>query len=704
MKATPFSKEHYYPMCLAGGRDAVLIDYGGSNFLSRSGHTHAEAHQGAFCAWYKSAHKPADTRAIHPVITAGIQVYVHGSTAEPTFFEQEFSEETASVSTILTFRYGLKLRVSSFLTYDECIWCERVEVLECDGENEFDIGFRVAEPSFSFNVGKFSDVVSADLKPCGSREIDVSYRNVDYSGRGRLIAERDFDSYVYSSEEVEDRFAEGKYGKIKKGDVYSRAMILLGDNERHTDFDSLYNRAFLGYDVLHREHTEFWSKYFMSSELDVGDEDINHIYRLSRYVIKSHQHPDSGAVALGMLPNHWAGAISCSWDAEFSHRAMLVSGNFRDSEHFVEQYYRQAPLGYDIMKKCGFPGVGFTGWNTLSGEYCGRRSIEDWLTSHKPMFSAYAIYAIYNEWKMNPRFDNQKYRKIAEDVLVFWLHRLVFEGDDGLYYLRSVKDGAEMGVVVEVDSFTQMLFAKAFSYVGEMYGIERYSDIGKKMLAALECNRMPDGRIAAFKNSDIPLDLLLHYYYVHSDGLVSCEIISEDIERKKTPFGIDNCLSVEEYRHWPWNDAWAVECYVLNKMPHKACERISHMTYGASSLGALPEKIRLDGFPIGYYYTSPHATFVIALAESFAVRVGEEIYLGYGFTNGTKSASCRGVMTECGISVDMKIEQGRLRFISFKNISQKAVRFKPCLNPLIECDMMPENITLGAGKTFEKTF
>lgn len=42
MKATPFSKEGYYPMSMASGRDAVLIDYTGSNVVSLNDHTHAD--------------------------------------------------------------------------------------------------------------------------------------------------------------------------------------------------------------------------------------------------------------------------------------------------------------------------------------------------------------------------------------------------------------------------------------------------------------------------------------------------------------------------------------------------------------------------------------------------------------------------------------------------------------------------------------
>jgi hypothetical protein len=120
---------------------------------------------------------------------------------------------------------------------------------------------------------------------------------------------------------------------------------------------------------------------------------------------------------------------------------------------------------------------------------------------------------------------------------------MVVCGGDGLYYLRSVKDGAEMGIEVEVDSFTQILFAKAFSYVGEIYGIEKYRDIGAKMLRALECNRMEDGRLSAFKGSAIPLDIILHYYYIHDDELFAPEILKDCKRTVKLKQGYTACAT-----------------------------------------------------------------------------------------------------------------------------------------------------------------
>lgn len=697
MKATPFSDKHYYPMSMASGTDAVLVNYDGSNFLSCNGHTHAEGHQGLILGWYKAAHKAPTGRGYYPIIAMGIQIYAHGAPAEPIFYEQTFSPEEATVTTDLDFRYGLKLRVTSFITYATSIWCERIEVLAANEKENMSLAIRAVKPDFPTRVGGFTEQILADFSAESDGSVSISYQNYGFSGKGRLIGFPAFDEV-----EAREGFAEGKYLKpLRAGDVYTRTAFLHGDNEGGLGCEALTELARRGYSELNREHVALWQNYFSTSSLTTGDSELDYVYRLSRYLMKAHQHPESGAITLGMQPNHWGGALSCSWDAEFSHEALLATGNLAESRHFTEQYDRQKDIGYEVMKRCGYPGIGFTGWNTLSGVFAGHTSLDEWITSFKPMFSAYAVFAVYNQWRTDPQFDAAKYKKITEDVLIFWLHRLVYLGEDGLYYLRGVRDGGECGVEADVDTFTQILFAKAFTYYGEMYSDEKYTDIGKKMLLALECNRMPDGNLSLFRGSSDVGGMIIHYHFISNDGLISQENMKREIEGMKTPFGLDNTIATEEYRHWPWNDTFALRAYVRMKESALAAERMKHATYGASSLGALPEKIRLDGCPIGYYYTSTHSLLVSALAESFALAPKRgELLIGYGFSGDSICAKCENIVVSGGHAVSLAVEDSRLTRFAVKNRSDKTLTLNVCVNPDINCGGMEKEITIPANSEF----
>jgi hypothetical protein len=252
-----------------------------------------------------------------------------------------------------------------------------------------------------------------------------------------------------------------------------------------------------------------------------------------------------------------------------------------------------------------------------------------------------------------------------------------------------------------VDTFTQIFFAKAFLYYGEIYSDEKYTDIGKRMLLALECNRMPDGNLSLFRGSSDVAGMMIHYYFIENDGLISPENLKREIEGMKTPFGLDNTIATEEYRHWSWNDTFAIRAYVRMKDCAAAYERMKHATYGASSLGALPEKLRLDGYPIGYYYTSPHALLVTALAESFALvpRPGEML-VGYGFAGDKINAKCENIVVSGGHTVSLTIENSRLTHLAVKNSSATTLKLNFSVNPNINSGSMPKLIEIAAGDEY----
>ncbi len=694
MKATPFSTEQYYPLSLASGRDAVIINHTGSGFLSESGHTHGEGHEGLVSGWYKSAHREASPKPYSPVLCAGVQIYSGGVSAEPIFYEQQFVPEEGTVYTELRFRFGLRLRITSFITYSDSVFCERIEVLETDEKREYRLAFRVREPELPTPAPE-GDYLSfrADLD-----RVYLDYKSFGFTGRGLFVMNRAFEQNV-----TKDGFSEVNYSSpLLVGDVYSLAAFLLADSENHRTFDEVRAITERGFDELYAENKALWKEYISTSSIEMEDEKLTYIYKLSRYILKSNQHPDTGMVALGMQPVHWGGAISCSWDANFAHEAFLATGNERESRLFTEQFIKQADIGYETMRRCAYPGVGFTGWTTLSGGFCGARSIDEWITNFKPMFSAYAIYAIYDQYRRDPCFDAERYKRIAEDVLVFWLHRMIKQGRDGLYYLTSIKDGGECGLDAEVDTFTQIIFAKAFLYYAEVYKDAGYAEIGRRMLRALECNRLPEGGFSLFRGSEQAAGLLIHYPLVYPEKLVSDEAMLAEIEEMRTPFGLENTtLMVEEYRHWSWNDSFALRALLRMKKPSEAAERVAHMSYGASALGALPEKIRLDGFPIRYYYTSPHALLVSALAESFAVKGhGTDLIIGYGLGGSLANARCDGIRTEGGLSVSLRIKDGRMVAFSLENLTDCEICVTPSVCPALKADGIPERITLSAKERF----
>lgn len=668
MKATPFSNDHYYPMCLGNGRDGVLINYDGSNFVSLNCHTHNVPHEGSPCGWYKMANlTKEDTQ--YPVIMAGIQVVQFNAPAEPTNYEQEFIPKNAQLVTTLSFRYGLKLRITSFLTKDS-IWCERAEVLELPEDSEYDFAFRVNEPFFASGCYYHDFEYPRDVEFNGEDNIiSFNYKIGNHSGKGALIANKPFVRFDKRDEREwnNPRNIEGYFEPLKKGDIFERAMICLGDNENHITYNELLEKAKKGVSVLESEHIAEWNAYYGDTSVTLPDEKLNYIYNVSRYIPRAYQHPETGLIGLGMLPNHWKGGVWCSWDAEFGHMAMLTSGSFKESAHYTDAYVKLAPEGYEVLKKNGYSGTAFAGWNTVCGEFIGHTSLEEWLINFKPSFCAYSIFAMYHEWEYNPLAITEQHIKIAEDVIEFWLQKMLVERK-GLYYLIDVKDSDETENDVSLDSNIQSTMAKAIYYVYEMTGKEKYKDISDKMLLALEDNRREDGVIANSTGSAYSGFLIWCYRFLSKDGFITPEQLKSMYNEWKTPWGYDTDVATEEYRHWPWYNAVSAESFMLCRKPEWAMESIKNLGFGCSSLGALPEKIRMDGYFINHWYISPHSLVVSTLNYAFARSVKfDEIMLLYGFTRGYGDVECKDIAVKGGYSVSLKVQKGKIKYLSIKN-------------------------------------
>lgn len=701
MKINAFSEGQYYPMLLGSGRDGVLVDYVGSNFLSLNPHTHNVPHEGSPCGWYKMANlTQKDTQ--YPVVMAGIQIMQFGAPAEPTFYEQEFIPQKATVETVLDFRFGLKLKITSFMTSDS-IWCERAEVLELPADKEYGFAFRVNEPFFASGCYYGDFTYPCDFNFSASENvISFDYKIASHSGKGALVANKPFSSIKRRDERETNnpRNIEGYFENLKKGDVLERAMICLGDNETHTTYEELLQKAKSGVSALEREHIAEWQSYFATSSVSLPDQRLEYIYNVSRYISKAYQHPDTGLIALGLLPNHWKGGVWCSWDAEFVHSALLSCGNFKESSLYADSYVLTAPENYEAVKKCGFKGVAFSGWTTVTGKFIGHTTLEEWLMSFKPLFCAYSIFAIYNEWAINPKAITEKHLKIAEDVLAFWLDKIITE-KDGLYRVIDMKDSAEMETVVSLDSKIQSTIAKAFLYVASMTGKEEYKKIGQGMFAALEENRREDGILADWKGSPFNDLFIWCYRFLSCDNLITPQALDELMQTLKTPWGYDVTVASEEYRHWPWYVSISIINYVLSKNPQKAMENVKKLTYSTSPLGAFPEKVRLDGYKVNHWYCSPHGLCVSSLNAAFAHSAEQnKIILLGGFTKDYGSFECRDLFVNGGFKVSLKVSNGEPVYLKIENTSDTQREVELDINPDFYIPDQYKRITISAKSVF----
>ena len=635
-----------------------------------------------------------------PLIRAGVQVNLFGAPAEPRFFEQDFDAKTATVKTVLTFAKGIKISIDAFLNADS-IWCEKVQVLDNPENIEIDLGFEICAPETGFRCMQFKNEceVSVNAK---SDVLEFTYDNATYRGKGALIPSVPFDELYSDNKNVQRAFARGMYKNVQKGFCVERAMLCVG-TEENVDYVSLLEKAKSGFYALHTAHKEEWKSYFSTCEIDIPDEKLKQIYDMGRYIIKSHQNPETGLITLGMLPNLWQGGICCAYDESFPHDAFLTAGNFKESVSYTRSYLLFADECRKLLSEKGIKGTTFYGWTNTDGKYVTDYIDKfQWITNVKPLFSAYCAIAIYSEWLYHPEVVGDDLKAVLRDLLLFYTNYMLQDKGD-VAYVRNVQSGTEAGYEVETDTFTQTVFAAAFYYGGILLADEQFVKISEKMYVALSENINADGVLLPHQNAPYIGGMIKELFKYLPDAFDKKASVDADEKVSETCWGLDNDLTSEEYRHWPWNDSKTARCYIRLKNSVKAMERLGHMGYGASSLGVLPEKIRLDGYPVNYYYTSTAGSFVAAMNEACACSKGEnELIIAGCFDVPWTDFSCKDIRAAGNISVSVKVENGKMVYLKIQNNSKVNRHLRISVNPRYMEKMPANEILVEAGTCFEK--
>lgn len=693
IRATPFSDEPYYPFFLANGKDCVIVDYSSSNYVSMNGHSHFERHQGTPCGWYKAFYRNKK-QIMQSLFATGVQVFLNGAPAEPCFYEQCFDPFTATVSSILSFAGNVKVLVEGFLT-DESLWCERVEVLEYGNDSDLKIGCYVQAPISFIQALKLPTEYSFEGHE-SQDSIDFDYTCGEFSGRGFVIPDKPFD-------ELSSGIWQGKIGyfaNVTKGFSTVRYIACCDKSESEL-LEHLRIRAKNNeYGEIRRSHNRVWEEYFSKSSITLPDKRLEYEYYLSRYIVRAAQHPETGLITCGFFPNHWGGDVCCSYDADFSQKALASSGNIDEAVKYVYSYEYVAPDGYKLLSKHGMSGTTFLGWVNCLGEYINHVDPFTSVVSTKPVYSAYVFVAVYDLWKKDKSLVSEKLLGIVRDTLEF-MERYMLREENGGLYLVPVKAGTEAGFVVKVDTLTQLLYSICFKYCAEMLGEERFRSIGERLFDALSCNYDKDGALLPFENANYYGGLQFSYYLWTYPEPIDFISVEKAIESSKTHWGYSFDQTTESYRHWPWIHSMAALCCMRDGKHERAMEHISKITDGMCAIGGLPEKIRIDGAPINYWYTSTHALAVWAINDAFAFsRGGNEIILAGGFSKRFDSISCRDISVDGMLFVSYEIRNGVLEGLRIYNRSREDKTVTLTHNGNYDFGMLDGTVSIPSGGAY----
>ena len=298
----------------------------------------------------------------------------------------------------------------------------------------------------------------------------------------------------------------------------------------------------------------------------------------------------------------------------------------------------------------------------------------------KPMFTCCEILSRYYVWKFSGEKLDAKTEALLHDALLFIEEHLLFE-QDGRKHLKNIEAGTEGGFEVEADTFTIILVSAAMRAISEMLSLPHVKELAEELSLDLKENYREDGVLLPFKNAPYTGLGADYYLYTIQEPIVDAACLDKEKEDAKTPWGYDSASTTEEKRHWPWLDSRFAICYTHEGKNKEAMEHLLNMPKYCSALGAIPEYIRMDGLPVNYYYTTPHALVLWALHDAFAHVKGDEVRLLWGMTDAWQDFSCEKLHLENGLVVTLDVKDGVLRKMELYNKTENDIQAKIFVNP-----------------------
>ena len=682
MIATPRSRRPYFPALLANGADAVLLNYSGSMASGLTGHAHLEQHQGCPCAWYKIAHVAENPtcKVVQPIVQSGYQVMLDGEVCDIDDYAQRFDPVHAVLHTRTSAR-GVRVSIEAFLT-DDHILVERYHVEAVPAGKKADLAFFAR--ATDGRTGGLTTVHAGELRVRG-RQVDgfaFDYRVGAVRGAGRLMSDRPADAPY-------DAWPGLLFRGVRRG-FRATKFLMLTDPTDGRDFRRQVARAAgrcaqLGVSGLAREHRRTWSRFARRSRVVLPDETFQYLHDYSVSVLRANQHPGTGAISVGALPSLWGGGVHDPFDGAYAHHALLATNRLAQARLHLGFYDLQRRPGKKVARELGLPGAVYSGWSDCFGRDL-TRNLGAYLLDYKPLMPAYIVLDRYWQWVYDPADrDHVKRLPLAREILDLAAERFVLVHGEKAFMAQCTA-GNESAVQVENDTMNGLAYARAMSGYGEMalalgkrHGTF-YAELARKLYRGLEENYR-HGVLMPYRGATYLTGLQLDNYLTNLPEGIDPRSVRAALRAMRTHWGLDSDQPSEAYRDWPWAHSWAAIALAHMRCAGESFRRLRHPLKRMSALGALPEKVRLDGYAIGYGYPSPHAVLVWATAHALChAGPSGELRLLAGLDGQWKDLAFERLRVDGGLLVSGAVQGGRFECLQLRNTATVPVRRRVSLN------------------------
>ena len=664
----------YFPFLLGNGIDCILIDYSGS-MSCNSGHLHLEQHQGTICAWYKATHRDCG-KPLLPILQSDYTlIAAGGETYEVGEFSQEFDPKKAILTTVVK-ATEFKLKIVTFLTKEQVL-VEHYTLIKIPEDRPF-IALNLHPPIIHWSNSFYTFSEKGNYRfsyNYKKRIIEADYEFYGIKGKGILYTD-------FPQVNVENFYGGKRFilTNLKKNSTFTKYLLVLDEKDAPNykkDAEKILNEIKeKGYKNILKVHQKEWQEYQRRSYINLPDKNLEYLYYLSLYLIRAHQNPKTGLISIGNYPILWAGGVTNTWDLIFLYKALLGSNRVKEAESLISGYKKVLPRARDYAKKLKVKGAYFPWFMNYEGKsLCFVHPME------KPEIEKFNNGCLVMEvWEQylytGDKRVLERYWDLIKETTDFLISSVVAEKKN----IAEIKEGegADESISRKNDTSHLLTTIKAINALIEAGKIlnkdidSSYKRIFEKLKIGLKQNYK--GKILLpYKGAKrINAGLFTHYLFNLPEGIPK-EGVEKALKECRGKLGLTNPGTYQNLI-WSWmeNKASIVLAHLKDK---RAFKHLYNGTKYTSSLGAFPEKIRPDGFPINYWFLTCHGSYVWALNSMLAHSKGDRIRVIPGVPNSWKDLEFENLRVPPGILISLRIRRDSIKTLILTNDTKKQMKF-----------------------------
>ncbi len=706
-----FPGRPYFPVILANGIDAMMINMIGSTDSHGSLEYSPQLSRGCSFGWYKTGRKDYEfsnmsyghsvcLADMNVILKLGIQAIGISRT------EQFFDPKKGIVTTVFSQRCHrsrgiLKIKVKTFLTGSHILvkHYEVLEVPEVDFTIEFLMGPAVRPSQYDLCI-RPEKVEFSNMK--NSNGFQFSYQFKKFSGVAATWTDCPasvcefpenliYDKKNYSPHKLVTR-------KLNKGDTITNYTAIIDDTDLSNPqqyMDELIKSVnSFGYNHIVKNHELEMEKYFSKSSINLPDKKLEFIYNCSLYLMKSNIEWDTGFLPMGILPYMFENAMF--WDSWFASMAWLRSDHADYSRKISYFWKDKLPEAKALAKKMGIPGARFA-WTTNRKNFNLRP--EQCRQYHNNGIIVIQIWQCF-ENSGDIKFLSEMFETM-ENALIFLIEALV-KVENGKAYLRECSgiDESE-SELKRTDTWTAAVTAKAIAYYLNTCNKLKKSpyrenlDIVENMvLMAMNDNIDENGVLQSFVGGALPHwgSLIFNLFPEHPAWRKTIDEMSF-YDAELDSYHSHNVISYKD-RIFTWTEYWISRILAEKRIP-EAWDRLIKCAKFTNYYGGIPERVFYHGELVLNWFFTSHASFILAVNSLLINRQGKKLMIFDMLPARWKNIEIKNIITHDGIAVSAKMNDGKMIELKVQN---KNMEFKK-IN--LTAPGIVKNLMLKPGGSYE---